>query len=554
MHFDSLRKIFSLSLTVLSALFLFCQHSPAADRPNIFDDTRTTPPSNQSKTGRPAATQATIRSVPPNKPVATQPVATQSSTIPPAIVPPEPITTASNRAPLPDTASLKAADRLLKDTVGKEVKNAPVEVRRQQAIHLLAQSDATSDAAEKFVMLRFARQTAETIGDAPIAFKAARRILEQFDVDAHAFLRETITSLSKTAREPFDVETILSESILLVQDAIAVNDYATANSLSSEVKPLAERLKGSDVSADLTALSKRSHELASEYPTILPALTKLRSMPEDTAANTVVGRFLCLRKLDWKNGLPLLTHATELKLRDLAAEESAATPSINSSAVALKIADGWWDYAASQRDSIKLAVQLHAADWYRAAAGTTTGMRKLQIENRLAVADRGRDQIGVRPPGRWRVLFRGDEPSRWNHPALTPRNRSGFAADVESTAPADTAFLRLRRMDTGEAVIIALKKEDLFKQTATWCGSAWVGYGGTHLGIKNPKLKKLENGLVDIDANYQGWGFGHIMYALEEAARGYSWGGIKIEKTVFEIAVSADELNPAEKTVFVDMK
>jgi hypothetical protein len=109
-------------------------------------------------------------------------------------------------------------------------------------------------------------------------------------------------------------------------------------------------------------------------------------------------------------------------------------------------------------------------------------------------------------------------------------------------------------MDTGEFVIIPLKKEELHKQTPTWCGTAWVGYGGTHLGIKNPDSRKLENGLVDIDANYQGWGFGHVIYAPEAAARGYAWATATIAKTVFEIAVTSNELNPLERQALVEVK
>ncbi len=109
-------------------------------------------------------------------------------------------------------------------------------------------------------------------------------------------------------------------------------------------------------------------------------------------------------------------------------------------------------------------------------------------------------------------------------------------------------------MDTGEFVILPLKKEELHKQTPTWCGTAWVGYGGIHLGIKHPNSRKLENGLVDIDANYQGWGFGHVIYAPEATARGYAWATATIAKTVFEIAVTSEELNPSERRALIEVK
>ena len=108
-------------------------------------------------------------------------------------------------------------------------------------------------------------------------------------------------------------------------------------------------------------------------------------------------------------------------------------------------------------------------------------------------------------------------------------------------------------MDTGDIVTIPIKRDELTKQTTIWTGTAWDGYGGRHLGIKNPAWKRLENGLIDIDGNYQGWGFGHIEYAPEAAAKGYSWSGQRIDKTTFEIAVTADELLPVEQRTLLNL-
>jgi clan AA aspartic protease (TIGR02281 family) len=153
---------------------------------------------------------------------------------------------------------------------------------------------------------------------------------------------------------------------------------------------------------------------------------------------------------------------------------------------------------------------------------------------------------------RWTVLFRSDDPSMWNHARGRSSDRNGYAADVNAAAPEETRFLRIRRTDSGEAVITNLHKDALLTSTETWIGSAWVGYGGTHLGIKNPAWKKLEKGLVDIDANYQGWGFGHVMYAAPGATMGYAWAGATIPtKMIFEIAVTSDELSAAERQLLV---
>jgi hypothetical protein len=110
-------------------------------------------------------------------------------------------------------------------------------------------------------------------------------------------------------------------------------------------------------------------------------------------------------------------------------------------------------------------------------------------------------------------------------------------------------------MDSGQYVIIRMKKADLHKNIPIWCGLAWDGYGGTHLGIKNLKTQKVERGLVDIDGNYQGWGFGHYMYPQRGAdAHSWAWAGETLGRTIFEIAVTADEPGSSERQALFEVK
>ncbi len=146
----------------------------------------------------------------------------------------------------------------------------------------------------------------------------------------------------------------------------------------------------------------------------------------------------------------------------------------------------------------------------------------------------------------WVTLFRSDDPSIWNLPRGSSSDANGFATDVNATAPDDTKYLRIRKGT--DSAIIELSKDDLLQNTAVWCGTDWNGDRAFHLGIKNPAWKKLEKGLVDVDSNFQGWGFGHIESV---DGQGYCWGGKNIQRTVLEIAVKSGELTDAEKKVLV---
>ena len=86
----------------------------------------------------------------------------------------------------------------------------------------------------------------------------------------------------------------------------------------------------------------------------------------------------------------------------------------------------------------------------------------------------------------WQVLFRADDPSLWN---TRSDDEARFAIPV-SEAGDNIRFLRLKRMDTGESLIVPVTRTELTEMPrrsdrggAAWNGSASDVYGGRHLGI-----------------------------------------------------------------------
>jgi hypothetical protein len=158
----------------------------------------------------------------------------------------------------------------------------------------------------------------------------------------------------------------------------------------------------------------------------------------------------------------------------------------------------------------------------------------------------------------WVVLFRGDDAGLWNTAAGTRLMQNGYAVTLDR-APAEVAYVRVKRMDTGEAVIAActpeqFKKggptgEDVLIQPAkqTWkegetahnlLGIAAYGM----LSVKGESyVWKTSN--ASEETGYGGWGFGKVAGGGEACC----WNGQPIGKTVFEIAVKAGDLSAADK-------
>lgn len=169
-------------------------------------------------------------------------------------------------------------------------------------------------------------------------------------------------------------------------------------------------------------------------------------------------------------------------------------------------------------------------------------------------ADRHPGDLIVRrdTAGRWVVLFRGRDPKGWN---TALKGRGDAYAIPLAEAPADLKYLRLRRLDTNEALIIPMTRDRLTQAVDShtdarspyrWCGSNRPDWGGHHLGIGEGPLipggdqngrGKLSVQLEGV-SSFLGSGFGHVIHG-DTSQQGYGWHGKPIAPVDFEIAVSA---------------
>jgi hypothetical protein len=157
----------------------------------------------------------------------------------------------------------------------------------------------------------------------------------------------------------------------------------------------------------------------------------------------------------------------------------------------------------------------------------------------------------------WTILFRADDPSVWN----TDSKGKKYAISLKK-APDKFRYLRLRRMDTKEALILTLTPEDLRngkpptpEKGFWWNGTAKEDWKGRHLGIVEAPRNKFPapKGMICVMAEgwdtFAGSGFGHKAFVND--AQYYCWRGEEIERTVFEIAVTAGPLTAEEKRCLV---
>ncbi len=153
----------------------------------------------------------------------------------------------------------------------------------------------------------------------------------------------------------------------------------------------------------------------------------------------------------------------------------------------------------------------------------------------------------------WVVVFRADDPALWD--TDTDEGEDRRATRIE-TAARSIRYLRLRRLDTDEAVIVAVTHADLAADgdadRYSWQGSKHAAEGALHLGIDdaNRKWTFRDGGRIMISARgCGGWGFGHKVHAND--TQYWSWASHEIGRTVFEVAVTARDLSEEERRLLL---
>jgi formylglycine-generating enzyme required for sulfatase activity len=126
--------------------------------------------------------------------------------------------------------------------------------------------------------------------------------------------------------------------------------------------------------------SKQVENLRREFDKTREAAKTLETKPNDPEANAVMGRFLCLQKGRWEQGLPLLARGGD-SLKELAAKDLAA-PATGADQLAL--GNAWWDLAAKEQGHARTNLQRRAHAWYVRALPRLSGEDKATVGTRIA--------------------------------------------------------------------------------------------------------------------------------------------------------------------------
>ncbi len=287
-----------------------------------------------------------------------------------------------DNAPIPSEPAQQQALTLIKEVYGREWEAAKSLAQKQAlAKKLLERANQSTDTANRYVLLKVARDVAAQAGDAELAFRAIDTMASRYDVDAYKLKGAALSQAAKSATLQKLRSTIAKLSLELIDQAVEKDDFVAAKYVGGLAVDAARKAKEYALVKQIVARNEEVEEIAKVYADIQEALATLKGNPVDPEANLEVGRYFCFVKGNWEHGLPVLALGVDGESKKLAVKELRGVSSAEDRAA---LGDGWWELASACEGTAQKRLQGRAEYWYRQALPGLTGLVKDRVEKRIA--------------------------------------------------------------------------------------------------------------------------------------------------------------------------
>jgi hypothetical protein len=313
------------------------------------------------------------------------------------------------RRQVPEGPALDQAEAGIRELYKDDYKKTKHSELTAFAERLLEQAgNVKDDPVARYVLLREAREVAARAADADLAYKAIEELANYFALDAR---KMKIAVLDRAVREAHTPERslVLAETAKsLMEEAISDDQYTEALRLAKLAEASAYRSSDRAL-ITWTATKRRDVEsLQKAFNDLKQVRAILAEKPDDAEANLAMGRFLCLLKGDWAQGLPHLVQSSDERLLELARKELGGIGNADQEA---ELANAWRMLARKERGLARAQLLVHALTICQKLLPDLAGVGKLKVEKMVDEIEKDLPSEylplppGARFKGRWLVPF-----------------------------------------------------------------------------------------------------------------------------------------------------
>lgn len=263
------------------------------------------------------------------------------------------------RLPVPPEAEQGEARRKVEERFGLARLNQPEDMlRAADELHKAGQKSDVP-AAERFVMLQRAAELAQQADDAEQMVRLIDVLTQTFEMEPLPLEAAMLEQFAASARSAEAIESLVLAARPAIQFAVREEQYDVARRLADATFKACGQPSGLKHRKFVAAGQKFIAEQQDEWEKYQRALSKLRELPDDVAANLAAGIWLVEARADWKEAVPYLSRSGRAPLK-LAADLEQAHPT--TSEARLAAADAWHD--AGRGPNARPVWLVRALDWY----------------------------------------------------------------------------------------------------------------------------------------------------------------------------------------------
>ncbi len=237
----------------------------------------------------------------------------------------------------------------------------------------------TTDPIGRFVILDEARQLAEQAGEWKLSIAFIDEIARHYQIDELNRKAQSLESAVKRASTT-QVAGLANEALELAGRSVSASDLVSAIRLTQSAQSAARKTRNTEAARRSISALRVLKKLESLSQAAQAARRELKANPENKEASLTWGRFLCIVRQDWDQGLEVAARGTGSWSR-LARQEKTAKDDLSSH---LSLANAWYKQAEESEGIDATAMKLRARYWYRIAeSGKPTGVSRVQVDQRL---------------------------------------------------------------------------------------------------------------------------------------------------------------------------
>lgn len=280
------------------------------------------------------------------------------------------------KSPIPDeTAQQKslAAIRVVYKEEYKKLDKASLVTK------LIQKAKETQNATDRFVLLQEAKDVASETWQGELAFEAIDAMAREFDLHGLEMKADVVEQAAKKSRNSPEQKTAIVKATLpLIEEAVGNDNFNVAKRLATHASQLVRFSKDKDLIQEVAAKNKEIRLAAREYADAKDAIALLNEKPDDPDANSIVGKYECFHKDNWRKGLPMLVKGSDEKLRKLAEREVAG---VGPAKEKMELGDAWAEVSKER-----------ANYWYKQALPGLSGLERDKVDRKINAAEPSKNQ------------------------------------------------------------------------------------------------------------------------------------------------------------------